>query len=173
MKKLIIVAALAAIVAGCKSIEVERRAQIALTYADTNGVVHAVCDAKGNAVIIDGGWTVDYFQHWTWQRFDALTASAGADVSLCINNYQSGADSNLVTLVRTSFDGAALLAAKIGAAIATSGGTCAADGIASLVKGFVAKGGDTSKATVTCKDGSCTVTDGTVSETCTNCIATP
>ena len=173
MKKLMMIAlaACAAAMTGCKSIEVERNAQKVATYTDTNGVVKAVCDEAGKPVILDGGWSVDYFQHGNWQKFDELSAQAGPGVSLTINKYESGMDSNLVALVRTSFDGAALLAAKIGAAIATSGGSAAADGVAALVRKFVSSGGDVSKATVSCANGACTVTDGTVSETCTDCFA--
>ena len=159
------------LVGGCKSIEVEKRPQSALTYTDTNGVVHVVLDKADKPVILDGGWAVDYFQHWTWTKLDTLQATAGTGVTLSLNGYESGVDSNLVALVRTSFDGAALLAAKIGAAIATSGGSAAAEGVAALVKKFVASGGDVSKATVSCVNGACTVTDGTVSESCTDCFA--
>ena len=176
MKKLLVMIALAACAAaitGCKSIEVERRAPTLPTYTDTNGVVHAVCDAAGKPVILDGGWAVSYFQHWNWQRFDALSATAGAGVTLQLNGYESGADSNLVTFVKTSFDGAALLAAKIGAAIATSGGSVAGDAaksaIAALVQKYISSGGSVENATISCKDGNCTITDGKISESCTNC----
>lgn len=172
---IILGAALVAMVmlAGCKSIEVERKAQTLATWTDTNGVVHAICDAKGRPVLLDGGWTVEYFQSWNWQRFDALSATAGTGVSLTLNGYQSGADSNLVVLVRTSFEGVATLTAKIGAAIATSGGSVAGEAGYTLLKNaiskFVAKGGSAENATVTCKDGSCTISDGAVSETCADC----
>lgn len=159
------------LVGGCKSIEVEKRPQTALTWTDTNGVVRLVLDNANRPVILDGGWCVDYFQHWMWTKLDTLQATAGTGVTLSLNGYESGVDSNLVALVRTSFDGAALLAAKIGAAIATSGGSAAAEGVAALVRKFVASGGDVSKATVSCANGACTVTDGTVSETCTDCFA--
>lgn len=160
-----------AFVGGCKSIEVEKRPQTALTWTDTNGVVRLVLDNANKPVILDGGWEVDYFQHWMWTKLDTLNATAGTGVTLSLNGYESGVDSNLVALVRTSFDGAALLAAKIGAAIATSGGSAAADGVAALVRKFVSNGGDVSKATVSCANGACTVTDGTVCESCTDCFA--
>ena len=175
MNKLIMIVAVAVVagVTGCKSIEVERKGAHVATYTDTNGVTRVVCDVKGNPVILDGGWVFDYFQHWNWQRFDSLAASAGPGVSVALNGYESGADSNLVSRVRTSFDGAALLAAKIGAAIATSGGSVAADGaksaISSLVKRYVANGGDVKAAKVTCANGSCTISDGSVTETCADC----
>lgn len=169
---LIVGAAIAgALIGGCKSIEVNKRPQTALTWTDTNGVVRLVLDNANKPVILDGGWEVDYFQHWMWTKLDTLNATAGTGVTLSLNGYESGVDSNLVALVRTSFDGAALLAAKIGAAIATSGGSAAADGVAALVRKFVSNGGDVSKATVSCANGACTVTDGTVCESCTDCFA--
>jgi hypothetical protein len=172
MNKMIMIAAFAAVVgiAGCKSVEVERHAQTLATWCDTNGVHHVFCDATGKPIILDGGWEVSYFQHWNWQRFDALTASAGPGVTLTLNGYESGADSNLVALVKTSFDGAALLAAKVGAAIATSGGSAGVEGVAAMVRQFVAKGGDVSKAAVNCANGACTISDGAVTETCTECF---
>lgn len=159
---------------GCKSITVTRHPATLATITQTNGVVTAALDAKGNPIILDGGWEVSYFQHWNWQKFDALSATAGTGVSLTLNGYESGVDSNLVALVKVSFDGAALLAAKIGAAIATSGGSVAADGaksaISAAVQKFMQRGGSAAKASATCKDGSCTITDGTVTETCSNCF---
>lgn len=171
MKKAILFAALAACaLAGCKSIEVEKRPQSALTYTDTNGVVHVVLDQAGRPIILDGGWAVDYFQHWTWTKLDTLQATAGTGVTLSLNGYESGVDSNLVALVKVSFDGAALLAAKVGAAIATAGGSAGVEGVAAMVRQFVQRGGDVSKATVSCANGACTISDGSVSESCTSCF---
>lgn len=159
------------LVGGCKSIEVEKRPQSALTYTDTNGVAHVVLDQTGRPIILDGGWCVDYFQHWTWTKLDTLQATAGTGVTLSLNGYESGVDSNLVALVKVSFDGAALLAAKVGAAIATAGGSAGVEGVAAMVRQFVQRGGDVSKATVACANGACTITDGSVSESCTDCFA--
>lgn len=160
-------AALTVIVVGCKSVEVERKGQEVAVVND-----QLVKDKDGNPIILDRGWRVDYFQHWNWQRFDSLEAKAG-EATLNVNNYSSGADSNLTALVSTSFKGACELTARIGAAIATSGGSVAgeagASAISALVSKFISKGGDASNANITCKDGSCTLTDGIVSETCTNC----
>ena len=160
-------AALTVIVVGCKSVEVERKGQEVAVVND-----QIVKDKDGNPVILDLGWRVDYSQHWYWQRFDSLEAKAG-EATLNVNNYSSGVDSNLTALVSTSFTGACELTARIGAAIATSGGSVAgeagASAISALVSKFVSKGGDTANATISCKDGSCTLTDGTVCESCTGC----
>ena len=103
-----------------------------------------------------------------------MSATAGAGVSFSMNGYEGGADaSNLVNLVEASFKGAAELTAKVGAAIATSGGSIAAEGgakaLAAAISKFIKNGGDASKATVTCADGNCTISDGTISEVCEDC----
>ena len=173
-------AALAALV-GCKSIEVERHAQTLATYTDTNGVVRAVCDDAGKPVVLDGGWEVDYFQHWNWQKFDTLSATAGTGVALSINNYASGADSNLVALVHTSLDGLTkLVATAADAYVKVAGGGAQADtalGVANkVVRYFSDKGGDISKATVATDEAAntFTISDGSTCVTCDkdgNCSA--
>ena len=173
MKKLIIhVLVLAsATFTGCKSIEVNNRgSEVAL---DGDGQV--VRDTSGNPIVIYKGWDVDYFQHWNWQKFDAFSASVETNgaISVTINGYASGADSNLVHLVSASLDGVATVADKVLAAMATQGVSLLGDAASMALKAceerWIANGGDPSKLQVTCKDGSCTLTDGTVTETCTDC----
>lgn len=157
--------AAAATFAGCKSIEVERRSQT-LAF-DKNG--ETVRTAAGEPVILDGGWKVDYFQHWNTQRFDSLSAKAG-QAELSINNYESSADTNLVALVDASAKGAALLAERVAAAVASFGGSTTAEAISAAIEKYVGAGGDAAKAAVKCENGKCTITDGTVSE-CIDCAA--
>lgn len=176
MKKMMIVmlAACAAALTGCKSIEVERHAARLATVENADGTVSVVKDAQNNPVILDGGWSVDYFQHWNWQRFDSLSAKAGAGVSLDINNYEGGADpTNLTALVHTSLDGLTkLVATAADAYVKVAGGGAQADTAINVagkvVKFFSEKGGDVSKATVATDTASNTikVTDGT---TCVSC----
>ncbi|MBQ6924843.1 MAG: hypothetical protein IJQ73_09390 [Kiritimatiellae bacterium] len=179
MKKLITIAvltsALCAALVGCKSIGVERHGQSLATYIDTNGVERVVLDEKGRPVLLDGGWEVSYFQHWMWTKLDMLNATAGTGVTLAINGYESGVDTNLVALVDVSLRGTAELAAKIGAAIATCGASSAAEGgaasIVALAKQaynrFVSRGGNVSKAVVSSSaDGTVTVTDGAIGVQC-------
>jgi len=180
MNKLITLATLAILTValcttGCKSVTVTRHPATLAKVATADGGEKVATDSKGAPIVLDGGWEVEYFQHWNWQKFDAMSATAGAGVSFSMNGYEGGADaSNLVNLVEVSFKGAAELAAKIGAAIATSGGSIAAEGgakaIASAISKFIRKGGDASKAAVTCADGNCTISDGTITETCTDCL---
>lgn len=176
MKKLIIpVLVLASLLAsatfvGCKSITVTRNPDKVATNPVTGEIL---LDEEGHVVLI-GGWSVSYFQHWNWQRLDSMKARAGNEAELEINGYASGADSNLVKLVSVSMDGVSRIADKVVAAILTYGGSVAVNGgsdaIVTLANKFIAAGGDESKATVTCKDGSCTVTDGRVTCTEDGCI---
>lgn len=163
-------AACAAAMTGCKSIEVDRRGQTLAT--DANGAV--VKTAAGEPLVLDMGWSVDYFQHWNWQEFDALSAKAG-QAELAINNYKGGADAtNLTALVQTSFAGGANLATAIGEAyVKIAGGGAQASTVLSsaqkIYEYFTSKGGDASKATVsTTADNKVQVTDGS---TCVECDA--
>lgn len=176
MKKIMIImlAACAAAVTGCKSIEVERNAQSLATVQNPDGTISVVRDAANNPVILDGGWSVDYFQHWNWQKFDSMHATAGAGVELAINGYEGGADAtNLTALVHTSLDGLTKLAVAVGDAYCKiAGGGAQADTALKVankvVKFFSDRGGDVSKATVTADTASnaIKVTDGT---TCVSC----
>ena len=165
--------ALLGICSGCKSVEVERNAQSLATIESADGTRTVVKDAAGNPVILDGGWSVDYFQHWNWQKFDSLKATAGAGVSLDINNYEGGADAtNLTQLVQTSLDSMTKLATAVGEAYAKIAGGAQADTAldvaARVVNYFKSSGGDAEKATVTTDTATSTLTvsDGSTSVSC-------
>lgn len=178
MNKLMMIAlaaCAAAMMTGCKSIEVERKAQTLATVQNADGTAQVVKDATGNPIVLDGGWSVDYFQQWNWQEFAALTAKAG-QAELAINNYRGGADAtNLTALVETSFAGGANLATAIGEAYVkiAGGGAQASTVLTSAQKVyeyFTGKGGDASKAKVTVDEAAklLKVSDGT---TCVSCDA--
>ena len=164
---------LLAVCSGCKSVEVERNAQSLATIESADGTRTVVKDAAGNPVILDGGWTVDYFQHWNWQKFDSLKATAGAGVSLDINKYEGGADAtNLTQLVQTSLDSMTKLTVAVGEAYTKIAGGAQAgtvlDVAAKVANYFKNSGGDAEKATVTTDTatGTLTVTDGSTSVSC-------
>lgn len=176
MKKITMLAAIAAVFAGitgCKSIEVDRKAQSLATVQNADGTVSVVKDAAGNPLVLDGGWSVDYLQHWNWQEFDSLSAKAGS-AELAINNYRGGADAtNLTALVHTSLDGLTQLIATAAEAYAkVAGGGAQADTALATAKKVIGyfsdKGGDVEKAQVTADTAANTVkvTDGTVSVEC-------
>ena len=157
---------------GCKSIEVERRGQEVATVKDADGNHTVVYDKDGKAIILDKGWSVDYFQHWNWQKFDSLAAET-KEAKLAINNYEGGADAtNLTQLVHVSLDGLTKLAVAVGEAyVKIAGGGAQADtalNVAARVTNYFRDlGGDVTKATVTTTaDNKVQVSDGT---TCVSC----
>ena len=172
-KIMLIIAVAAAALTGCKSITVNNRGET-LAF-DENGAV--VVKADGNPLVLNQGWQVDYFQHWNWQKFDSLESHVRPeDISLVINQYSSGADSNLTALVQTSFKGLGTLALNLAEAYAKIYGGAVTDPVAAagiaLYKKFVGSGGDESKAQIITADGKVTVTDGIVTCTgddCTYC----
>ena len=161
-----------AMLSGCLSIKVEDHGYEALRDKDGNVLVAN----DGTAQTIHKGQTWKYYKHWFEQTAEEIDfmRKPGDDISFKVKNYRDVVSAELNKLMETSFKGAAELAAKIGAAVATSGGSVAGEaGYAALkncISNFVSKGGDASKATVTCKDGSCTISDGSVSEVCESCI---
>ena len=164
MKQLMLLAAiaLAIILAGCRSVEVENYGQDYVKMSNGDPVL-----VDGKPVLIGKGWSVDHFQHWMITKADTISANVKKDeIDFSMNGLNTQPDAEgLKNLVDVSLKGTAELAAKIGAAIATSGGSAGADAIAAYVKQFIAKGGDPEKATVTVSDGTLTGTDGSCTMT--------
>lgn len=170
MKNTLSLSLLSLALAGCKSIEVDRKGQSLATVKHADGTVEVVKDTAGRPLVLDGGWRVDYFQHWNWQKFDNLEAEAGA-AKLKINNYQSGSDTNLTALVDASMAGATRLVVSIGETYAkVAGGGAQADTVLDVAQRvysyFTSKGGDPAKATVSEADGKVRVTDGATTVAC-------
>ena len=154
MKNIIVIGLAAAALAGCRSVTVKNYGQ-------------EVVDVNGVQTVISKGWYVSHWQHWMITRADNISASIKPEeITFGLTGLDEKSDGDgLSKVVSASLSGAAELATKIGAAIATAGGTACADSISGLVSKFVKAGGDTAKASVSCKDGSCTITDGAT--TCT------
>lgn len=153
--------------AGCRVVEVENRGEEIARDADGRPVTLQ----DGSIQTVKKGWNVYHNQHWMWTKMDTMEADVKKDeIRFSMGGLNSEPSDKLGQLVQTSFDGAGGLAAKIGAAVVTAGGSVAADStlaaIQTLVGNFAAKGGDAAKATVVAKDGAVTVTDGSV--TCTD-----
>ena len=155
MKNIIVIGLTAAALAGCRSVTVKNYGQ-------------EVVDVNGKQTVISKGWYVSHWQHWMITRADNISASIKPEeITFGLTGLDEKSDGDgLAKVVTASLSGAAELATKIGAAIATAGGTACADSISGLVAKFVKAGGDASKASVSCKDGSCTITDGAT--TCTD-----
>ncbi len=174
MKKLMMLmlaACAAAMMTGCVAIEVE-------DYGD-----EVVKDASGNPVCASNGvvQTVHKGQRWHLNKNMVDQAYESVEferqlqnvIKLRVANYKDAVSPELNKLVDTSFKGAAELAAKVGAAIASSGGSVAGEAAYSAleqkIKSYLAKGGSAEKATVTCNGKDCTISDGTVEEVCEDC----
>lgn len=165
-------AAMMAAAAGCRAVTVENYGEEIARAADGKPVTLA----DGKIQTVKKGWRVRHNQHWMATDVDTMEAHIKPeDISFQMGKVSSKPSEELAKLVDASLKGAAELAAKVGAAIATSGGSVAGEAAAGALKNaisnFVSKGGDASNATVECKDGSCTITDGTITETCTDCVA--
>lgn len=153
MKKLIIIAFAAAFaLTGCKSIKFEK-IEHTPNVVGTNVVATTVKEVRG-----------EYYAYGIENNLEGLniTASPTSGVTVAISKVSYDMSKQHAEIVDKSLSGAANLAAKIGAAIATSGAAPSADAIAALVKRFTAAGGNPDKATVECADGSCTISDGEI-----------
>lgn len=163
MRKLMIAAVLAACAVGCRVVKVENYGEEIARDADGKPVVLV----DGRLQTIKKGWSVYHNQHWMITEADQMNAKIKPEaIEFSLNGLNTKPDGeNLNALVKNLLDGAAELATKVGAAIATAGGTACADSISGLVAKFIKAGGKVEKASVSCKDGSCTITDGAT--TCT------
>ena len=168
---LLVFAAIATLCSGCTS-----------TYARWGGE-RVVVDLEGRPLVDKQGVVqkvkepveLSSLRHWTDSLIgEAVLGIHDKQVDFRLSNYTAQPSDELAKVIDVSFQGAATLAAKIGAAIATAGGSTASDAAKSAIKkaisNFVSKGGDASKASVTCEGGACTISDGTVTETCTDCV---
>lgn len=162
-------AALMVLFAGCRVVEVENRGEGVLVGTDGAPVL-----VDGKLVRYSKGWNVYHNQHWMATEADTLEASIRSnEISFALGKLNTKPSEELAKLVDVSLKGAAELAAKIGAAIASSGGSVAGEAAYSAleqkIKSYLAKGGSAEKATVTCNGKDCTISDGTVEEVCEDC----
>lgn len=123
-----------------------------------------------NTIIASGGWKASARSPlWATESLKGLDlgVATNSTVYLRLDTYNRDLSTNAVVLTEKTLEGAANLAAKIGAAIATSGGSAGAEAATSaavsLYNKFTAAGGNVDNAVVSCTNGVCTVTDGSVS----------
>ena len=176
MKKLIMLAAVAAIAAGCQTrITAEKNPEVAHP-------IQAKVTVNGEDMIINTGYMVTSGGWYATARsplyakesLQGLTigVSTNGTVNLGLDAYDRDLSTNAIVMVKTIFDGSANLvdaAAKAYATIQTAGGTTAAEVVGKKIADyFKSKGGNSAKSTVTAENGIVTVTDGT---TCIKCDA--
>lgn len=158
MKKIIIVSLFAAL-AGCQTvIQAEK-------FPERLEIV------EEKPIILSGGWRASARSPlWATESLRGLDlgVATNSTVYFRLDAYDRDLSTNAVVLTEKTLDGAANLAAKIGAAFATGGASVTADAASAAAKAlydkFVAAGGNPDNATVECKDGVCTVRDGSVCE---------
>ena len=158
MKNIIVtgLAAAALTLVGCKSIKFEKIEKTPM-LSGTNVVAVQERAMRGT-----------YYAYGIENSVEGLEVSASPTngIAVKINKVDYDVSAKHEAIIKASLDGAATLAAKIGAAVATAGGSACADSISGLIAKFISTNNNASKATVSCKDGSCTITDG--STTCTD-----
>ena len=161
-------------VCGCQTvIEAEKKPEQVLPIEEkvtVNGEERVIVSKY---FVASGGWEASARSPlWATESLKGLDigVATNSSVHLKLDTYSRDLSTNAVVLTEKTLEGAANLAAKIGAAIATSGTSAGADAVTaaakSLYEKFTAAGGNVENATVECKDGVCTVTDGSV--TCTD-----
>lgn len=164
MKKLILmscaVAACGAVLTGCKQIRFEKIERDP-SIVGTNVIATTEKIVRG-----------EYYAYGLENNLEGLEVSANKTegVKVKIERVSYDMSKQHAEIVDKSLSGAANLAAKIGAAIASCGAAPSADAVAALVEKFTAAGGNPDKATVECKDGSCSISDGNITCTDGSCI---
>lgn len=159
-------------IVGCIALEVKDYGQEVVRDSAGNPLV----DSNGVVQTVHKGQRWHYNKNMVEQTLDDLsfTRKQGDVIGLKLRNYKDTVSPELNKVIETSFKGAAELAAKVGAAIATSGGSVAGEAAYSALRNaiskYISKGGSAEKAKITCEGDNCTISDGTVTETCTNCF---
>ena len=156
-------AAAAFAIVGCKSIKFEKIEKTPM-LSGTNVVAVQERAMRGT-----------YYAYGIENSVEGLEVSASQTngIAVKINKVDYDVSAKHKAIIKAALDGASTLAAKIGAAVATAGGSACADSISGLIAKFISAGGDASKASVSCKDGSCTITDGATTCTGDSCYYTP
>lgn len=178
MKKLIIIAALAAVAVGCQTrITAEKHPEQLLPIqqvVEVNGSQQVITT---DAVRASGGWYATARSPlWATEELRGLSigVQTNGSVTLGLDAYQRDLSTNAVTLAHNLVTDFAELAEKAAAAYATCGATLAAssgkNALQKAMASYILKGGKAGNAQVTCENGNCTFSDGNVTETCVNCF---
>lgn len=165
--KIIAVTALglfAALVDGCNTTRIGAD-PVALGTATTttyiDGDTNRVASVTTAPVHAFGWWANSYRNLMDTQIADM--AFQYGEASASVHGYGNTVN---VEAVKAIADAATDITAKVCTAIVSHGGTTVSSAVSSLVAKYIKAGGDPAKATVECKDGSCTISDGRT--TCTD-----
>lgn len=125
------------------------------TYID--GDTNRVASVTTTPVHAFGWWANSYRNLMDTQIADM--AFRYGEASASVKGYGNTVN---VEAVKACADAVSDITAKVCAAIVSHGGSVVTSKVSSLVSKFVSAGGDPAKATVSCTDGGCTITDGTI-----------
>lgn len=173
MKNLIALAAMAAIVSGCQTrIMAEKRPEIVVPLQEVVSVNGQEQVVTTGAIRASGGWQASA-RSPLWAREElrglAISVETNGVVKLSLDSYERDLSTNAVEMAHNLVSDFAVLAEKAAAAYATCGASVAADSFGSAARKaiarYVANGGSSERACVSCSDGECTITDGSVTET--------
>ena len=161
MNKTIIIAISAALAcAGCNTTRIGADPVALGTRTTTvyiDGDTNRVASVTTTPVHAFGWWANSYRNLMDTQIADMSFRYGEASAS--VHGYGNTVN---VEAVKACADAVSDITAKVCAAIVSHGGTTVSSAVSSLVARFVKAGGDPTKATVTCTDSGCTITDGTV-----------
>ena len=162
MKKLIIIAA-AVIAVGCQTrITAEKHAEQLLPVYTTDGTNVFCCGYEKAS----GGWYATARSPlWAKEELRGLAIGVQTNgmVSLSLDSYDRDLSTNAVVMTEIMVRGAIELTDRICTAVTAAGqAKASAKAAQALAAQFVAKGGNVAAAQVTCQDGLCSVSDGTV-----------
>ena len=137
MQKLMMIAVAALAIVGCTALKVTDYGHEVVRDADGKPLV----DKDGKVQTVHKGQRWHYNKNMVDQSLDDLefTRKQGDVIGLKLRNYKDAVSPELNKVIETSFKGAAELAAKVGAAIATSGGSVAGEAAYSALRSAIAK----------------------------------
>ena len=175
----LLMAALCAAFLGCQTrITAEKHPEQVVPIqqvVDVNGTSQVITT---DAIRASGGWYATARSPlWATEELRGLNigVATNGSVTLSLDSYNRDLSTNAVTLAHNLINDFAILAEKAAAAYATCGASLAAGKVAEIgAKGkasiqkamasYILKGGSAQNANVTCADGSCTFSDGVVTE---------
>lgn len=175
MKKIMIVSALVAAVAGCQTyVMAEKYPEVLTPIQDVVEVNGKQVLATKDVIKSSGGWYAKARSPlYATEALKGLMlgVETNGTVRLELDAYHRDLSTNSVAMVGEMFSGGAQLVTAIGDAyVKIAGGGAQASTVLSsaqkIYEYFVGAGGDASKATVTTADGKVKVTDGTTCVTC-------
>lgn len=161
------------LLAGCQTrITAEKNPELAhpiQTVVNVDGTNKVITTGY---MVTSGGWYATARSPlWATEELRGLNigVSTNGMVTLGLDSYNRDLSTNAVTITHNLVTDFAILAEKAVAAYATCGASLAsAEGqtaVKKAIASYILKGGKSDSASVTCSDGSCTFSDGKITET--------